>query len=483
MEPEIEKYRKDLTKKDSLVFRKCVDFVKPDGKKLTNQEIGGVVVCLMYVSSNNTAMGAAASILDLATSKEWWDKVSKEGAKHIKNEDLNKLFKSKILENCAVESARRTTHIFPLNRKPLDPNFTVGDYYMGDVDVVAICEPMLMLYDYGEEVFSSPSTYNPGRFDPPMNEKKTSMQIMTWGSGVHLCPGRGFELYEIIAALAMITTNFRKLELDLSTDRGLDYFSPSVFARRYVKIKFTPLTKKEKEDLYTESSDDIQKIPMQYNEKNFNVELIENKAWVIREFIDYKEQENLYQYTINLSKGQEEQKQMLKDPSDKKYPLTYYNLIYTNTSNCEYPKKWFDLACEIWDFMKQNQNTLHFENSPNLTFNSLYAELLHSNVEMKHRKDQYTNWGIYINLGASCDFLFENHTVTLHSGDIFITDFSKYEYAIRQTHELIIPKWFTNCYAIFETFDRTRCSVQIKDVSDCTSPKMSMEEFKNLIYT
>jgi len=80
--PEIKKYRQDKTKKDSLVFRGAVDYVdKTTGRTLDDREIGEIIICLLYVSSENTALGLSATIIDLTQNEKFWQMVKNESKK------------------------------------------------------------------------------------------------------------------------------------------------------------------------------------------------------------------------------------------------------------------------------------------------------------------------------------------------------------------------------------------------------------------
>ena len=75
----IELYRNDPSYDESDLLRKAVDYQDDNGKSLTNQEIGDIVVCLLYVSSENTALGLSSAFTDMSLDKNgWWDKVKEE---------------------------------------------------------------------------------------------------------------------------------------------------------------------------------------------------------------------------------------------------------------------------------------------------------------------------------------------------------------------------------------------------------------------
>ena len=78
MLPQIQLYKEDLNLKTSPVLRACVDYKDPDGKKLSDDEIGEVIACLLYISSENTALGLSAVLTNLACNKEFWERVKEE---------------------------------------------------------------------------------------------------------------------------------------------------------------------------------------------------------------------------------------------------------------------------------------------------------------------------------------------------------------------------------------------------------------------
>jgi len=178
---EIESYRNDPDKIDSPILRSSVDFRDAiSGKPLSNQQVSDVIVTLLWVSAENTALGLSAAITELARHPQWWEKARAE-SESMMEEDPNALFSAPILDACVMESSRMNSHIFALTRIPRIPNASVGGYYIGHADSVVICEPMLMMFDCADDVFSSPAVYNPARFLEPYNERKDSKSIMTWG--------------------------------------------------------------------------------------------------------------------------------------------------------------------------------------------------------------------------------------------------------------------------------------------------------------
>ena len=469
MDSEIEKYREDPKKKDSIVFRTAVDFVDQDGNSLSNHQIGEIVVCLLYVSSENTALGLSATITELANNETFWERVKTETSEHLINDDMQSLFSNQLLDSCVFEAARLNSHIFALNRKPIKQK-TLGKYYVGDIDTIALCEPMLMCLDCSDDVFKEPSIYNPDRF---IKESKGPNHVMTWGTqNTHLCPGRQFAIYEIKMATALIVNNFERFKISEKEYANKDYFSPSAFAERKISVQLKPLSepleKKKKENFML----------LKHNDQEYKIECLDNKGWLIRNYIDITEQKDYYNYTVNLSKKSNEQNtnEIMKE-SKNPVPLTYYNLVYTGKSNCDVPQLWFDWSEKIWNLVKTSTSKSLSE-CPK--FNSLYAQLYGGDSFMKVHKDEFVDWGISISLGASCEFVFDDKTIILHSGDVLIADFSQVNHGVNKILTNAIPQWFNNENTEqIETFDKYRISVQIRQIKE--NLNLSEEEFKSMI--
>lgn len=472
MEPEIEKYRTDITKSDSLILRRAVDYVTEKGEKLTNRQICEVIVCLLYVSSENTALGLSNTIVDLVTNKTFLEKLKKESQKYLIKNDMRGLIGDSVIDACVMESCRLNTHIFALNRKPLDMK-SIGDYYVGDVDVVAICEPMLMKYECAEDLFQDSEKYNPDRYlgvNGQKIESKTAGAIMTFGKGVHLCPGSKFALMEIKVAASLILNNFN-FTIEKNDMGQMNYFSPSAFAERQVNAKISVI------EPITERTDDFKEYI--FNGQKYHIKILKNNAWLFRQALTQNEQIEYYQYTTSLSKNSKEQQEIYHAKIENPYPICYYNLIYTGTNNCETPQKWFDLSEKIYSILRT-----HFDFKEDLHFNSLYAQLYGPKSVMNLHKDEYVNYGISVNIGASADFIFGDEIFQLHSGDILVADFSKTLHGIQRIQENSEPGWLTDEFKndTINNFGRTRLSVQIRDVSKCKIPELiTIEQFKSLI--
>lgn len=534
---EIEAYRRDPMKRDSLVFRKAVD------EKLTNQQVGEVIVCLLYVSSENTALGLAATMTDLANSAKlskvnagdrvnYWDLVAQESAEFLERQDMNGIFKETSTNSyaCIMESARMTSHVFALNRKPMKDECTLGGYYIPpEVDGVGLCEPLLMLCgDAAKVKFSNPGDYNPARYRGEQPDSFQDSSVMTWGAGTHRCPGKNFALYEIRAALAVLTTVFEPFEL---VEYGrLDYFSPSAFAERKVRVILNPRTIHDEKDVsvasritsanntastnggtdhYLSGTRMKHKIETVYSslkgECHSNKEV--QRGWILRGYLSSADQEKWYQTLWRLSQGTEEHEILSKPNANeaRAYALFSHNMIYldntrrSDKSSASSSTKadvdaFLDHAKLVWNELLNHQldgkktTVIPESQIPSVIpeFDSMNALLFGENAKMASHKDQYVTWGVSYNLGASVNFQFGETPLNLHSGDILVADFSKVEHAVTAIHAASIPGWWSLLASEEndKTFGKSRCSIQIRNVSNIIekpSKYVTSQEFDSIL--
>lgn len=102
-----------------LLNRATVDsFNELTGKPLTNREIGEILLCLLFVSSENTATGLTLAIVNLVNHPEHWDRARAESRKFLRNGDVKGIMTSEYLHACVMEMARLNSHMFAILRRP-----------------------------------------------------------------------------------------------------------------------------------------------------------------------------------------------------------------------------------------------------------------------------------------------------------------------------------------------------------------------------
>lgn len=399
---EIQKYRYDKSKSNSLIFRKCVD----SELDLTNEEIGDIIVTLLYVSSENTALGLTATLTDLYMNRKYMQKLKIDLLK--RKADYKQLIKeSDLLDGCVMESARINIHLFSLNRHPVNRHY-LGDYYIGDADSVVICGQFI----HHDDNFKDADIYNPER---PSREKS---KILTWGAGLHLCPGKNFALYEIKMATAMFIMNY---DMNIKKLPELNYFSPSAFAER-VDMKVKIMKNKCRLEII---NDDIYVFKSLLS--NIDISKIVNDK--VFDGVDLFKADNDW-------------------PVANAYPVAYYNNVYTPLSTVPgIPTVLVDL-CESLGFNRD-------------WCNSMYVNYYNSSSSMPPHKDEHVGDGVSISIGGVCVFVIDDHQLTLFPGDAIVTDFSKYVHSVP-----IVSR-------------DGRISIQLRYVDRCIG--LSTEEFKTIL--
>jgi len=476
LKPLIQIYRSNPKFKDSMIIRSAVDYVsETSGIRLTDDQIGGILVCLLYVSTENTALGLSATITDLAINADYWEKLRSESRAYLVNNDFKNLVKTcELVEACFNESARMNTHVFPLNRYPINKQMKLGEYFVGNVESIGLCAPLLMCDDLAADIYSDPKKYRPERFLGEHKESVRNLDLLSFGALTHLCPGRQFAKLEIKIATALIVNTFEPFELGNVPPNN--YFSPSAFAERRVEAKLH-LRSEPIEPI--ESFESINRMSNNTATIGGHTIIKLKNGWLIKEYFSVPEQINIYKYLVDLSAQSIEQNEMTQTDPKYAHPLTYYNLVYTNGSNCVEPVEMFDIGRKIWDTLTKNRSELDFDGSDVFEPNSLYAAMFTELSTMSAHKDEGCDWGISISLGAATKFKYGDHQLMIESGDVLVGDFSNVEHAvIKVTKD--IPEWFGGDYDDINTFDKSRISIQIRNVKHNQNP-ITMKQFKDML--
>lgn len=232
----IEIYRKDVTKNDSIVFRKIIDDTE---NNFTNYQLAEFIIFLLFISAENTAQALTSLMIEVSSDKTIWDNIKKEV--DIKNENaIEMIYKSNFIDACVIEAVRLNSHMFSLSRVPKNLKI-LGDYYIGDCDTVSLCINMLMCGECSTNLYKDTEKYDPYRYLEPRNEKKTNDSILTWGYYIHKCPGMNFALLECKIAMVYLINNFEILKINNDESNKKEYFASSAMAQRNATIIFTPL--------------------------------------------------------------------------------------------------------------------------------------------------------------------------------------------------------------------------------------------------
>ncbi len=189
-----------------------------DGRALTDDEITGLVITVLFAGHHTSAVLAAWTGIELSRHPQYTARVIGEQRKvfgslpnpgAINYETLKQL---SLLDNAAREAGRLHPPLVMLMRKVLR-DFHYGDYVVpaGDLAMVAPDVSHRLA-----SVFSDPDRFDPDRFGPGREEDKTHLfNIVMFGGGRHRCIGSVFAFQQVRALFSVILQNY---ELELVSD-------------------------------------------------------------------------------------------------------------------------------------------------------------------------------------------------------------------------------------------------------------------------
>jgi cytochrome P450 len=425
--PDIEKFIDKTNTTTSKIIHYSLDTQNDNvSRSQTLINTGDIIVSLLYVATENTALGISNTVYDVITHPEVWNEMQKQ----LRTCKEDEILTNDYIDSVIWETARTNSHMFSLNRASVKQKFFYGHDVSG-VDSLVVSNHVMLVY--GEEAaskFVNPTKYDPLRFKSK-DSLKTMKNIITWGSGVHGCVGRLFAQYEtkiFLYYLCKTTTTMRRI----SKYGELNYFSPSAYAERKYLAEFN-LT-------------NIRCVSMVNGEK----------VYIARNFVSVSEQKAILANLCNIGTS--------TTKSGNFKVLKYHNLAYTAKSNAEYIN---------FEFI--NRLIAKVDCLKDFNPNSFYSVAMRNGM-VAHR-DKYVSMGVSLSLGADADFVMGDKTFRLRSGDVIVADFGNLPHGIKTVYHNTVPSWFD---AIMLDGNFVRCSLQIREVRQYASPLLTTKEFLDM---
>lgn len=100
--------------------------------------------------------------------------------------------------------------------------------------MVCLYTPLMKFNEAPKSEYEAPAEYDPTRFLP----YGKANNLLTFGGGKHLCPGKQFSLNEIKIAVALFLVRF-EMEIIPQADFSLDYFATSTLSERRFRARIT----------------------------------------------------------------------------------------------------------------------------------------------------------------------------------------------------------------------------------------------------
>ncbi len=179
-----------------------------DGSALSDDEITGLLLTVLFAGQHTTAILATWTLLELIRQPSYIERIRDE-IQQVYGEsgtmDLPSLKRQPVLERAVREGERMHPPLIMLVRKVLEP-MSYKDYVVpaGTLAMVAPAVAHRL-----EHIFSDPHQFNPDRHAPPASEgKKSRYSLITFGGGKHRCMGEKFAYIQMKAIWSVLFDRF-----------------------------------------------------------------------------------------------------------------------------------------------------------------------------------------------------------------------------------------------------------------------------------
>jgi sterol 14-demethylase len=212
---EIIEHRKSKNIEGQDLLQTLMDASYTDGRKLTANEITGLVLAAIFAGHHTSASLTAWTLIELLRNPRFHAPVVAELDEVYRNDDAityASLRAVPLLERAIMEAGRLNPPLVLLLRK------LVRDLGFRDRRLPA--GAFLVASPYVShripEIFAEPERFDPDRFGPGRQEDSRPCALLTFGAGKHRCLGQHFAMMQI---KTIWTVLLRRYEFELSGDR------------------------------------------------------------------------------------------------------------------------------------------------------------------------------------------------------------------------------------------------------------------------
>lgn len=179
-----------------------------NGRALTDDEISGILVTVLFAGQHTSAVLGTWTILELMRNTAYLARVREETEQLYSDNgyvDLANLKQQHILEYAIREGERLHPPLILLIRKVTKPLAYQG--YEIPVGTFAMVSPAVS--HRLEHIFANPEQFNPDRYAPPAREdKQHHYTLIGFGGGKHRCMGKAFAILQLKVVLAVLFDRF-----------------------------------------------------------------------------------------------------------------------------------------------------------------------------------------------------------------------------------------------------------------------------------
>lgn len=178
-----------------------------DGRALTDEEIVGLLLTLIFAGQHTSAVMAAWTGLLLLEHPEHLERVLHEQETALNDEPLtlNSLRRLSTLERCLKEAERMYPPLVMLMRT-IARDFTYQGYVLSAGEIAMVAPAVTHRLPH---IFRDPERYDPDRFGAGREEdRRTQFSLIGFGGGKHRCIGMGFAYQQIKVIWTVLLRSF-----------------------------------------------------------------------------------------------------------------------------------------------------------------------------------------------------------------------------------------------------------------------------------
>eukprot|EP01034_Spumella_vulgaris_P036161 gene36161-44603_t len=224
-----------------------IDFVYKEGDQLTDDQIVGLLIALLFAGQHTSSISSAWTMMFLVHHPECMQKVMEE-QKAVLGEDwltapldFESVGKMEYLQNCIKEVLRMYPPLILLMRMAMsDIETTTADgtkYVIPQGDIVMTSPAVAGRL---ESVFKNADKFEPERFGAERNEQKTPYAYLGFGGGRHACLGQQFGLLQVKTIVSILVRNYKFEAVDKEFPEP-DYTAMVVGPMNHTKLRYEQL--------------------------------------------------------------------------------------------------------------------------------------------------------------------------------------------------------------------------------------------------
>lgn len=170
-----------------------------DGRRLTEQEIAGLMIALLFAGQHTSSITSSWTGLQLlrpenakhlAAVLAEQDAIMAEYGDHLDYDVLERMSRLYV----SIKEALRLNPPLPFVMRACKQAFQVGEYVVPEGDLIFVSPP---LSHRVERVYKNAETYDPERFLEPRKEDRQRFSWAGFGGGRHACLGENFAYVQI----------------------------------------------------------------------------------------------------------------------------------------------------------------------------------------------------------------------------------------------------------------------------------------------